>query len=58
MTSARSALSLTEVASGVFFARGPSVNWVVLTEGGGVTLIDTGYPRNWRRAAGTRPPSR
>ncbi|WP_394771622.1 MBL fold metallo-hydrolase [Lacisediminihabitans sp.] len=46
MTSARNALSLTEAAPGVFFARGPSVNWVVLTEGDSVTLIDTGYPRN------------
>jgi len=39
-------LALTEVVPGVFLARGPSVNWVVLTEGDSLTLIDNGYPGN------------
>jgi glyoxylase-like metal-dependent hydrolase (beta-lactamase superfamily II) len=33
-----------EVASGVFFVYTPLVNWVLLTEGDAVTLVDTGYP--------------
>lgn len=33
-----------EVASGVFFVHTRLVNWVLLTEGDAVTLVDTGYP--------------
>lgn len=33
-----------EVASGVFLARGTDVNWYLIRDGEGVTLIDTGYP--------------
>jgi glyoxylase-like metal-dependent hydrolase (beta-lactamase superfamily II) len=33
-----------EVADDVFLARGTDVNWVLLHDGDGVTLIDGGYP--------------
>jgi glyoxylase-like metal-dependent hydrolase (beta-lactamase superfamily II) len=33
-----------EVADGVFFCRGTEVNWYLIRDGAGVTLIDTGYP--------------
>jgi glyoxylase-like metal-dependent hydrolase (beta-lactamase superfamily II) len=33
-----------EVASGVWHARAKHVGWVLLTDGQGVTLVDTGYP--------------
>jgi len=33
-----------EVADGVFFVHSEMVNWVLLTDGDAVTVIDTGYP--------------
>lgn len=39
-------LDISEVAPGVFFAQGASVNWVALVEGADITLVDTGYPGN------------
>ncbi|MFI6339332.1 MBL fold metallo-hydrolase [Streptomyces sp. NPDC050535] len=35
---------IVEVASGVHLVHGSNTNWVILTEGDGVTLVDTGYP--------------
>lgn len=35
---------ITRVASGIHFVEGPASNWVVLTDGDTVTLVDTGYP--------------
>jgi glyoxylase-like metal-dependent hydrolase (beta-lactamase superfamily II) len=35
---------MEEVAPGVFFVEGPASNWVILSDGSSVTLIDTGYP--------------
>ncbi|MEU0360436.1 MBL fold metallo-hydrolase [Streptomyces cyaneofuscatus] len=35
---------LSEIAEGVHLVEGSSTNWVILTEGDGVTLIDSGYP--------------
>lgn len=37
-------LTMTEVASGVWQARAKHVCWVLVTDGDGVTLVDTGYP--------------
>ncbi len=34
---------LTEVASGVFVARGTHVSWILVVDGKDVTLVDTGY---------------
>jgi len=42
----RSIRSITEVASGVHFVEGPSVNWTVLVGDDSVTLVDAGYPRD------------
>ncbi|MEV6091750.1 MBL fold metallo-hydrolase [Streptomyces cellulosae] len=36
--------TLRQVADGTYVVHGTSTNWVILTEGDGVTLIDTGYP--------------
>ena len=36
--------TVTEVADGVHFAQGRSVNWTLLTDGDGFTLVDSGYP--------------
>ncbi|MEU6406630.1 MBL fold metallo-hydrolase [Streptomyces sp. NPDC046985] len=33
-----------QVADGAYLVHGSSTNWVILTEGDAVTLIDTGYP--------------
>ena len=33
-----------EIADGVFFVHSEMVNWVLLTDGDAVTVIDTGYP--------------
>ncbi|WP_306187537.1 MULTISPECIES: MBL fold metallo-hydrolase [unclassified Streptomyces] len=33
-----------QVADGTYLVRGSNTNWVILTEGDAVTLIDTGYP--------------
>jgi glyoxylase-like metal-dependent hydrolase (beta-lactamase superfamily II) len=37
-------VQIDEVASGVWHARAKHVGWVLLTDGAGVTLVDTGYP--------------
>jgi glyoxylase-like metal-dependent hydrolase (beta-lactamase superfamily II) len=37
---------IEQVAAGVHFVRGAHVNWVLVEDGGQVTLIDTGYPRD------------
>lgn len=37
-------VEVTEVASGVHHARARHVSWVLLTEGRGLTVVDTGYP--------------
>jgi glyoxylase-like metal-dependent hydrolase (beta-lactamase superfamily II) len=37
-------VQVDEVASGVWHARAKHVGWALLTEGDGVTLVDTGYP--------------
>lgn len=34
------------MSRGVFLARGTDVNWILVREGGDVTLIDAGYPRD------------
>ncbi len=36
--------TVTEVADGVHLVHHSLVNWVLLTDGGAVTVIDTGYP--------------
>lgn len=33
-----------QVADGTYLAHGSNTNWVILTEGDAVTLVDTGYP--------------
>ncbi|ABG92591.1 probable beta lactamase [Rhodococcus jostii RHA1] len=38
------AMKPAEIAEGVFFVHSEMVNWVLLTEGDAVTVIDTGYP--------------
>lgn len=37
-------VDVVEVASGVWHARAKHVGWVLITDGGAVTLVDTGYP--------------
>jgi glyoxylase-like metal-dependent hydrolase (beta-lactamase superfamily II) len=37
-------VDVVEVASGVFQARAKHVCWVLVVDGGEVTLVDTGYP--------------
>ena len=36
--------AIVEAAAGVHLVHGSNTNWVILTEGDAVTLIDTGYP--------------
>ena len=36
--------AMVEVAPGVHLVHGSNTNWVILTEGDAVTLVDTGYP--------------
>ncbi|MFD3926220.1 MBL fold metallo-hydrolase [Streptomyces sp. NPDC058614] len=36
--------AMVEVAAGVHLVHGSNTNWVILTEGDAVTLVDTGYP--------------
>jgi glyoxylase-like metal-dependent hydrolase (beta-lactamase superfamily II) len=36
--------SITQVAPGVHLVHGSDTNWIILTEGDAVTLVDTGYP--------------
>ncbi|WP_424189049.1 MBL fold metallo-hydrolase [Actinokineospora sp. G85] len=38
---------VTQVADGVHFAESGSVNWVLLTDGAAVTLVDCGYPADF-----------
>ncbi|MEV6404915.1 MBL fold metallo-hydrolase [Streptomyces bobili] len=38
-----------QVANGTYLVHGGHTNWVILTEGDAVTLIDTGYPGDRRR---------
>ncbi|WP_331370744.1 MBL fold metallo-hydrolase [Clavibacter michiganensis] len=40
------AYTITAVEADVFVVRGSHVNWSILTEGSGMTLIDAGYPGN------------
>ncbi|MGU3434130.1 MBL fold metallo-hydrolase [Actinomycetes bacterium M1A6_2h] len=40
-----SALEVVTAADGVHLATGRDTNWILLTEGEDVTLVDTGYPR-------------
>ncbi|MFC7328019.1 MBL fold metallo-hydrolase [Marinactinospora rubrisoli] len=35
---------ITEVATGIHLVHGSNTNWVIITEGDTVTLVDTGYP--------------
>jgi glyoxylase-like metal-dependent hydrolase (beta-lactamase superfamily II) len=37
---------LAEVAGGVWLVAGTDTNWVLVTEGADVTLVDVGYPRD------------
>ncbi|GLU48790.1 MBL fold metallo-hydrolase [Nocardiopsis ansamitocini] len=52
---------ITEAGAGVFLVRGSDTNWVLVTEGEAVTLVDTGYPGDRDRllaslaAIGRRP---
>ncbi|MYS30984.1 MBL fold metallo-hydrolase, partial [Streptomyces sp. SID7804] len=41
--------AVRQVADGTYLVHGPSTNWVILTEGDAVTLIDTGYPGDRER---------
>lgn len=36
--------TITQVAAGVHLVHGSNTNWVIITEGEAVTLVDTGYP--------------
>ena len=36
--------TVRHVAEGTYLVHGTNTNWVILTEGDAVTLIDTGYP--------------
>jgi glyoxylase-like metal-dependent hydrolase (beta-lactamase superfamily II) len=42
-------VSVVEVASGVWQARAQHVCWVLIVDGAGVTLVDTGYPGDKER---------
>jgi glyoxylase-like metal-dependent hydrolase (beta-lactamase superfamily II) len=42
---------IIEVTSGVHLVHGGNTNWVILTEGDAVTLVDTGYPADRERVA-------
>jgi glyoxylase-like metal-dependent hydrolase (beta-lactamase superfamily II) len=52
---------VTKIREGVHLVRGSDTNWVILTEGDAVTLVDTGYPADRERvldslrAVGRRP---
>lgn len=41
--------NIIEVATGVHLIHGGNTNWVILTDGDAVTLIDTGYPADRER---------
>jgi glyoxylase-like metal-dependent hydrolase (beta-lactamase superfamily II) len=36
--------AITQVAAGIHLVHGSNTNWIILTEGEAVTLVDTGYP--------------
>ncbi|GKQ35600.1 MBL fold metallo-hydrolase [Streptomyces sp. A012304] len=38
-----------QVADGIYLVHGSNTNWVILTEGDALTLIDTGYPADRRQ---------
>ncbi|MGZ5371356.1 MBL fold metallo-hydrolase, partial [Aeromicrobium sp.] len=42
-------LSVVEVAAGVWQARAQHVCWVLIIDGDGVTLVDTGFPGDKER---------
>jgi glyoxylase-like metal-dependent hydrolase (beta-lactamase superfamily II) len=42
----KDAYAIVDVETDVFLVRGAHVNWVILTEGTGMTLVDVGYPRD------------
>lgn len=42
------AASLSEQAPGIYFAEGPAANWIVVRDGTGFILIDSGYPADRR----------
>lgn len=42
-------VDVREVAPGVWHARGKEVSWVLVVDGGEVTLVDTGYPGDRER---------
>src|ERR1700759_2953163 len=52
---------VTQIREGVHLVRGSDTNWVILTEGDAVPLVDTGYPADRERlldslrAVGRRP---
>lgn len=55
-------ITVTEVATGLFFVEGPASNWVILADSESATLVDAGYPsdlelveRSLREAAGSVP---
>jgi glyoxylase-like metal-dependent hydrolase (beta-lactamase superfamily II) len=37
---------VVHVATGIHVVRGSNTNWVMISDGGQVTLVDTGYPRD------------
>lgn len=43
------ALVVDHVADGVWLVTGTDVNWVLVADAGGVTLVDTGFPRDLPR---------
>lgn len=53
--------TITQAAENTYFVQGPYVNWIVLTDGDDLTLIDSGYPADLPaveeslRALGRRP---
>jgi glyoxylase-like metal-dependent hydrolase (beta-lactamase superfamily II) len=40
---------MNQAADGVWLVTGTDVNWVLVTDGDEVTLVDTGEPRDWPR---------
>ncbi len=40
-----------QVADGTYLVHGSNTNWVILTDGDAVTLVDTGYPGTGRRCS-------
>lgn len=46
-----------QVADGTYLVHGGNTNWVILTDGDAVTLVDTGYPGDRRALLDSWPPS-